>query len=179
MIKLFKNHHPLFTTVLVLLSLFFIVAPFYMGVANGHELHLEIPLYVSFIFASILIILLAAYLYRHEQLITGRDWFHVLAWLLPVSFIIALGSAASVQSTIHSIWIQFFNVALFLVGYYFTMAKNTLRPFIFILLLNGYILILFTLSEWLGTSFVANSVVYSIGDYRIFSPLLYPKRTRR
>jgi len=174
MIKLFKNHHPLFTTVLVLLSLFFIVAPFYMGVANGHELHLEIPLYVSFIFASILIILLAAYLYRHEQLITGRDWFHVLAWLLPVSFIIALGSAASVQSTIHSIWIQFFNVALFLVGYYFTMAKNTLRPFIFILLLNGYILILFTLSEWLGTSFVANSVVYSIGDYRIFSPLLYP-----
>lgn len=174
MISLFKHYHPLFTLLLILLSLFFAIAPFYVGIANGHELYLENNLHGAFIFSSFLMIVLAIYLYRHEQLITRKDWFHVLAWLLPVCFTIALSSAVSFQDAIHSIQIQVFNIVLFLVGYYFTMVKGQIRPFIFILLLSGYILIMFTMSEWLGTHFVANTVVYSIGDYRIFSPLLYP-----
>jgi len=174
MSNLLRNHHPITLTIYCLLMLFFLISPFVGGAVNGHELFLEPYLHMSFIFAAIVSIILSIFLFQRSELVTRTDPVPWLVWLLPICYIISSMSAVATQDAIHSIQIQVFNVVLFLVGYTVSKRKNSLRPLITVLLSSGYLLIFVTMSEWLGTHLINNSVVYSIGDYRIFSALLYP-----
>lgn len=175
MMNVFKKIHPTSLFIYLLLALFFVFSPFYQGIPNAHELFLEPYLHGTFIYASFLIIALVAWLfYSRTNPLTRFDVLPILIWLLPVCFIISLTSAVATQDAINSIQIHVFNVSLFLAGFFLATSREGLKPFVYILYLSGYILILVTMSDWLGSNLVQDSVVYSIGDYRIFSPILYP-----
>lgn len=174
MLNNLKSFHPISLLIYGLLTLFFMISPFYVGVANGHELFLEPYLYVTFIFTAVLLLASGVWLYQRSDKLNRLDPAPLLVWLLPVCFILALTHAVAVQDAIHSIQIHVFQAALFIVGYYLSTTREGTKPFVYILMISGYVLIFTTLSEWLGTNFIANSVVYSIGDYRIFSSLRYP-----
>jgi len=174
MINIKKKFDPRSLIIYALLASYFILSPFYVGAANTHEFILEPNLHLSFLFAGILFISLAVWLFKRSDILTRFDIMPFLIWLMPLCFIISWINAVAVQDAIHSIQIQIFNTVIFLVGYFLCSSKEGPKPFVFLIMLSGYILIFITMSDWLGTRIVTDSVVYSIGDYRIFSALYYP-----
>lgn len=125
-------------------------APFQRGLFNGNNFDFERPIYSSFVWASVILILLSIYLYFHWNLKKKSDLAIILAWLLPITYFISTLSAASANYSANSIYIQIIYVAFFSLAYYLTKQDLGLAILKYGYVSTSYFVVIFGIMNWLG-----------------------------
>jgi hypothetical protein len=145
-----QNSSILFWILSAFTILFLFWAPFQKALFNGNTFDFERPLYSSFVWVSIILFLMSIYMFYNWKLRDTADVMSILVWLIPLSFVVALSSAASSYFSMNMVSIQFGFIVFFLLGVYICrsdLGDNILRRG---LMTSGYVIVLFGLFNWFG-----------------------------
>jgi hypothetical protein len=163
----------LFWVLTIFTALFLFWAPFQKALFNGNTFDFERPLYSTFIWASIIFFLISIYLFYHWKLKHASDLLSLAVWLIPLSFIISLVSAASSYYAVNIMYIQLVYVIFFLLGIYICRSDLGVTIVRSGLLTSGYFVVIFGLFNWFGNKEVIFSFVQwfagdmsGLGSYR-------------
>ncbi|SCW85362.1 O-antigen ligase [Paenibacillus tianmuensis] len=139
--------------------IFLLWAPFQRGLFNGNNFDFERPIYSSFVWASVVLILLSIYLYFHWRLKEKSDLAIILAWLLPITYFISTFVAASTNYAANSVYIQIIYVAFFSLAYYLTKEDLGLSILKYGFVSTSYFIVIFGMMNWLGNKEAAFALV--------------------
>ncbi|AFH59665.1 O-antigen ligase family protein [Paenibacillus caseinilyticus] len=147
--------------ILACITIIFLVwSPFQRGLFNGNNFDFEGPIYSSFVWASIIFIVVGIYLYFQWKMEVVADLTAMLIWLLPLTYLISTISAASSKYATNMVYIQIIYAAFFTIGYYLTknnrlgltLLKNATVT-------TSYVILWFGMLNWLGNKEFAYSLV--------------------
>ncbi|MEC0330841.1 O-antigen ligase family protein [Paenibacillus macerans] len=144
---------------LVGLIMFLVWAPFQAGVFNGLVLNFEQPIYWSVLVGSILLLVWAAAFFKNIKLEDQRDWTALLVLLIPITYIIALISAASQYFASNMVLIQSLYAFMFIMGLYLLQNHKANRMIETTLITVAYVIVLFGLFNWLGQGRTVSAIV--------------------
>jgi tetratricopeptide (TPR) repeat protein len=139
--------------------LFLFWAPFQKGLFNGNTFDFERPVYNSLVWISIIMLLLSIYFFFKWKLRDHRDALSVLVFLLPLTYLISLLSAASHHYAFNMLFIQVIFAVFFILGVY--LSKNKLGYSIIsgALFASSYVIVLFGLLNLFGSGHFAGALV--------------------
>ncbi|MED4954841.1 O-antigen ligase family protein [Paenibacillus macerans] len=157
-----RNREKLPTALLVLiigLIAFLVWAPFQAGVFNGLVLNFEQPIYWSVLVGSILLLVWVAAFFKNIKLEDQRDWTALFVLLIPITYIIALISAASQYFASNMVLIQSLYAFMFIMGLYLLQNHKANRMIETTLITVAYVIVLFGLFNWLGQGRTVSAIV--------------------
>ncbi len=159
------NTSILFWILMVFTTLFLFWAPFQKALFNGNTFDFERPLYSSFIWGSIILFLVSIYLFYNWKFKHSSDLLTLAIWLIPLSFIISLVSAASSYFAVNIMYIQMIYTIFFLLGIYISRSDLGLTILRGALFASGYFVVIFGLFNWFGNKEgIYNVVKWFAGD---------------
>ncbi|OAB37726.1 polymerase [Paenibacillus macquariensis subsp. defensor] len=140
-------------------------SPFQVALFNGQMLQFEKPLFWASAMASVILLVCGANYYKTIKLEDQRDWLAVWILLLPITYILALFSAASHSMAINMVIIQSTYAAMFIVGLFLLRDKFANRVIQLAIMAIAYIIVGFGLLNWFGQWKFAGKLVawFSIG----------------
>lgn len=141
------------------LILFMVWAPFQAGVFNGLVLNFEQPIYWSVLVGSVLLLAWAAAFFKNIKLEDQRDWTALFVLLIPITYIIALISAASQYFASNMVLIQSLYAFMFIMGLYLLQNHKANRMIETTLITVAYVIVLFGLFNWLGQGRTVSAIV--------------------
>ncbi|UMV48132.1 O-antigen ligase family protein [Paenibacillus macerans] len=144
---------------LVGLIMFLVWAPFQAGVFNGLVLNFEQPIYWSVLVGSILLLVWVAAFFKNIKLEDQRDWTALFVLLIPITYIIALISAASQYFASNMVLIQSLYAFMFIMGLYLLQNHKANRMIETTLITVAYVIVLFGLFNWLGQGRTVSAIV--------------------
>lgn len=139
--------------------IFLFWAPFQRGLFNGNNFDFERPIYSSFVWASVVLILLSIYIYFHWGLKEKSDLAIIIAWLLPITYLISSFTAASANYAANSVYIQIIYVAFFSLAYYLTKQDLGLSILKYGFISTSYFIVIFGIMNWFGNKEAAFALV--------------------
>jgi hypothetical protein len=150
----------LFWILTIFTTLFLFWAPFQKALFNGNTFDFERPLYSSFIWCAIILFLISIYLFYNWKFKHASDSISLVVWMIPLSFIVSLVSAASSYYAVNIMYIQLVYVIFFLLGIY--ISKSDLGGTIIrgALMASGYFIVIFGLFNWFGNKEFIFSLVH-------------------
>ncbi|GIP21697.1 O-antigen ligase family protein [Paenibacillus sp. J22TS3] len=143
----------------IALILFLVWAPFQAGLFNGLELNFEAPMYWANIIICVLLLAGIATFFKSFKLDENRELLAISALLLPLSYILALISAASAYQAMNMVLIQCSYAFLFIISVYLLRNKNSSRLIESAIIGIAYLIILFGLLNWLGETKFSGALV--------------------
>lgn len=152
------SHSILFWSLIVITVLFLLWAPFQRGLFNGYNVDFDRPIYSSFVWASILLLIISFYLFFNYKYRTLRDFFIIYIWLIPLSFLISLIGAASHYYGANMLYMHMMYATFFILAIYVSNNRlgNTILQYT--LLLSGYLVVIFGILNWFGNLKIANGI---------------------
>lgn len=144
---------------LIGLIMFLVWAPFQAGVFNGLVLNFEQPIYWSVLVGSILLLVWVAAFFKNIKLEDQRDWTALFVLLIPITYIIALISAASQYFASNMVLIQSLYAFMFIMGLYLLQNHKANRMIETTLITVAYVIVLFGLFNWLGQGRTVSAIV--------------------
>ncbi|WP_270619452.1 O-antigen ligase family protein [Paenibacillus macerans] len=138
---------------------FLVWAPFQAGVFNGLVLNFEQPIYWSVLVGSVLLLAWAAASFKSIKLEDQRDWTALLVLLIPITYIIALISAASQYFASNMVLIQSLYAFMFIMGLYLLQNHKANRMIETTLITVAYVIVMFGLFNWLGQGRTVSAIV--------------------
>lgn len=138
---------------------FLVWAPFQAGVFNGLVLNFEQAIYWSVLVGSILLLVWAAAFFKNIKLEDQRDWTALFVLLIPITYIIALISAASQYFASNMVLIQSLYAFMFIMGLYLLQNHKANRMIETTLITVAYVIVLFGLFNWLGQGRTVSAIV--------------------
>lgn len=141
------------------LILFLVWAPFQAGLFNGLVLNFEKPIFWAVLIGSLLSIAWVAAFFKKVKLEDQRDWTAVWVVLIPVTYVLALISAASHYYAMNAILIQCLYAMLFVIGLYLLQNKRANSILETTIITVAYIIVLFGLLNWLGQGKTVSAMV--------------------
>ncbi|WP_027087192.1 O-antigen ligase family protein [Cohnella panacarvi] len=138
-----------FWFVMCFMCIFFIVAPFYQGLFNGGQVF-ERPLYILSIWSAVTLVVISIYLYKHWRMNNPTDWMTIVAWLIPLSYLISFISAVSYYSAKVELLFHVVYIVFFLIGAYFFKSKLGAAILQYGLVGSGYVIVIHGLLNWFG-----------------------------
>jgi len=135
---------------LLLVAFILLVFPYDKALFNAGIWQFEGPIYWSVLLGSIALLLTTPYFYKNWTLREHRDVWGLMVWLIPLSYLISVMSAASYHSAINSIYIYVLYSVFFIIGLYFTAEKKKSDIFLTLLVGSGYVLVLYGFMNWFG-----------------------------
>ncbi|MEC0140604.1 O-antigen ligase family protein [Paenibacillus macerans] len=144
---------------LIGLIMFLVWAPFQAGVFNGLVLNFEQPIYWSVLVGSILLLVWVAAFFKNIKLEDQRDLTALFVLLIPITYIIALISAASQYFASNMVLIQSLYAFMFIMGLYLLQNHKANRMIETTLITVAYVIVLFGLFNWLGQGRTVSAIV--------------------
>lgn len=133
---------------IVIIFLFW--APFQKGLFNGRSVDFDRPLYSALVWGAIILFFIGMKLFSIWKLEKLSDISSVAVWLLPLTYIISLSSAASTYLAWNHVWIQMLYASFFLLGYYLTQNKVGVTILKNAFIASAYFIVIFGLFNWFG-----------------------------
>lgn len=137
----------LLSTIVVI---FLFWAPFQKGLFNGRSVDFDRPLYSAFVWGAIILFFIGMKLFSIWKFDKLSDISSVAIWLLPLTYIISLSSAASSYLAWNHVWIQMLYASIFLLGYYLTQNKVGITLLKNAFIASAYFIVIFGLCNWFG-----------------------------
>lgn len=157
-----RNGEKLPAALLVLmigLILFLVWAPFQAGLFNGLVLDFERPIYWAVLVGSLLMLGWVATYFKSLKLEDQRDWTALFVLLIPITYIIALISAASQYFASNMVLIQSLYAFMFVISLYLLQNRKSNLVIETTVITVGYIIVLFGLFNWLGQGRTVSAIV--------------------
>lgn len=157
-----RNGEKLPAALLVLiigLILFLVWAPFQAGLFNGLVLDFEKPIYWAVLLGSLLMLAWVAAFFKSVKLEDQRDWTALFVLFIPITYIIALISAASQYFASNMVLIQSLYAFMFIMGLYLLQNRKANQVIETTVISVGYIIVLFGLFNWLGQGRTVSAIV--------------------
>ncbi|WP_409344194.1 O-antigen ligase family protein [Paenibacillus sp. MBLB4367] len=148
--------------VLGIVMIFLLWAPFQRGLFNGYTSDFDRPIFSSYIWAAIIMVTLAVFLFSKWQLRTHRDLISLFVWLLPVCFFLSSINAASSFFASNMTYLHIMYAVFFMVGLYLTKISSINRILQVGLMASAYILVLFGLLYWFGNGQNSGTFIYTL-----------------
>ncbi|MEK5478185.1 O-antigen ligase family protein [Paenibacillus sp. FSL R5-0407] len=141
------------------LILFLVWAPFQAGLFNGLVMNFEKPIFWAVLIGSLLLIVWVAAFFKKIKLEDQRDWTAIWVVLIPVTYVLALISAASHYYAMNAVLIQCLYAMLFVIGLYLLQNKRANGILETSIITVSYIIVLFGLFNWLGQGKTVSAMV--------------------
>ncbi|MGF7034590.1 tetratricopeptide (TPR) repeat protein [Paenibacillus mucilaginosus] len=154
-----SKHSILFWILTAITAIILFWAPFQKGLFNGNNFDFERSIYSTLVWAGITLLLVAIYSYYQWNFRRLSDLLSIGIWLIPLSFIISLGSAASNYSATNMVYITTAYAAFFLVGFFIARSQSGSRILVHLIMASGYVIVWFGLMNWFGHKETAYNLV--------------------
>lgn len=138
---------------------FMVWAPFQAGVFNGLVLDFEQSIYWSVLVGSVLLLVWVWSFFKNIKLEDQRDWTALFVLVIPITYIIALISAASQYFASNMVLIQSLYAFMFVIGLYLLQNRKANRVIETTVITVAYIIVLFGLFNWLGQGRTVSAIV--------------------
>ncbi|MFD0615924.1 O-antigen ligase family protein [Paenibacillus sp. GCM10027629] len=157
-IGLQQQENPLIYWILMGVFVFFLLwSPLWAALFNGQQVPFERPLYEAMRWVSIIMLVLGIYLFKNWKPKDMKDWYALLIFALPLTYLIALIPAASHYQALNMVYIYLIYAVIFNVGLYFTRNTRSNSIIRNTLLVSTYFTVFFGLFHWFGNSkFIAD-----------------------
>ncbi|MFD0697763.1 O-antigen ligase family protein [Paenibacillus sp. GCM10027628] len=140
-------------------GLFMFWAPFQRGLFNGGTYDFERSIYSASVWSSIILLLIAIFAFFVYKLKEQKDVLTILVVIMPLTYVISLSNAASHYLATNMIYIQMLYTTFFILGVFLTKNKLGTSIAAGILMVTGYVIVLFGLLHWLGNGNFAGHLV--------------------
>ncbi len=127
---------------------FIYISPFKRGLFNGNTISFEGPLYGSFIFSSLLLMICAVYFFNRSHFEKVHGQISLLVCLLPISYLLSYLFAISSHLALHSVFIYVIYTGFFISTLYLTQQSNMKNVFTIAVLGSGYLIVIFGFMNW-------------------------------
>lgn len=124
--------------------------PFQVGLFNGQMLDYEMPLYVSALLCSLLLLVCIGLCYKKFKLDEQQDLLSAAAILLPITYALSLFVAVSHYMAMNMLFIQSTYAAVFIISLYLLKQKQLNLVMQNAVLALAYLIVGFGLLNWLG-----------------------------
>lgn len=141
------------------LILFLVWSPFQAGLFNGLALTFEEAIYWAVIVGSLLMLAWVAAYFKSIKLEDQRDWTALFVLLIPITYIIALISAASQYFAANMVLIQCLYAFMFIIGLYLMQHRKVNQILETTMISVAYAIVLFGLFNWLGQGRTVSAIV--------------------
>lgn len=157
-----RNGEKLPAALLVLmigLILFLVWAPFQAGLFNGLVLDFEKPIYWAVLIGGLLMLGWVTAFFKNLKLEDQRDWAALFVLLIPITYIIALISAASQYFATNMVLIQSLYAFMFIIGLHLLQNRKANQVIDATIITVAYMIVLFGLFNWLGQGRTVSAIV--------------------
>ncbi|WP_334072106.1 O-antigen ligase family protein [Paenibacillus sp. A14] len=144
---------------LIGLIAFLVWAPFQAGVFNGLALNFEKPMFWSVFIGSLLMLAWVAAYFKQIKLNEQRDWLAVWVLLIPITYCLALISAASHYFAMNMVLIQCLYAMVFIIGLYLLQNRQANSIIETSIVTVAYLIVMFGLLNWLGQGRTVSAMV--------------------
>ncbi|WP_334076784.1 O-antigen ligase family protein [Paenibacillus sanfengchensis] len=144
---------------LIGLIVFLVWAPFQAGVFNGLALNFEKPMFWSVFIGSLLMLAWVAAYFKQIKLNEQRDWLAVWVLLIPITYCLALISAASHYFAMNMVLIQCLYAMVFIIGLYLLQNRQANSIIETSIVTVAYLIVMFGLLNWLGQGRTVSAMV--------------------
>ncbi|WP_274654041.1 O-antigen ligase family protein [Paenibacillus humicola] len=159
---------------IILVSLFFIVSPFYQGLFNGYQVGYEDKLYGAMLAVFATLVVMAIFLFMKWQLNNYKSLLSIGILLLPVVYFFASFHAASEHFARIMILNYFVLAAFYIFGLYLINSNETKTWFVSFIQLSGYVIVVFGLLNLFGQVHYTDALWLADGrTYRLTSVFQY------
>lgn len=159
---------------LISTSIFLFVFPYFKALFNGMSPQFDKPIYSSFLWASLTLIVVTLYMFLNWKMEKRSDYLIPFSFLIPVSFWISSLSGASYLNSHNGIYISMVYICLFLIGVLScrtTLGKQYLLTNI---MLSGYVMVIFGFMNLFGNAHYQDAVMMEGTTGRLTSVFQYP-----
>ncbi|NEW07073.1 O-antigen ligase domain-containing protein [Paenibacillus sp. SYP-B3998] len=140
-------------------GLFMFWAPFQRALFNGGSYDFERSIYSASVWSSIILLLIAILAFFVYKLKEQKDVLTILVLLMPLTYIISLANAASHYLATNMVYIQMLYATFFILGVFLTKNKLGTSITAGILMISGYVIVIFGLLYWFGNGNFAGHLV--------------------
>lgn len=165
-----KDKSWTFWAIMIFLMMYLIISPFYRGLFNGYQSAFDGVIYSALVWTALVQIIYAVHLYLRGLLESQRDVISIIAWFIPLSYLISSFGAASSHLASNELYIRVLWVVFFMIGAYFASSFIGSRIIQYALVGSGYVLVIFGLLNWFGNVSYKDAV---LGN-RLSSVFQYP-----
>ncbi|GAA0378592.1 O-antigen ligase family protein [Paenibacillus motobuensis] len=144
---------------LVGLILFLVWSPFQAGLFNGLVLNFEKPILWAVLIGSLLMIVWVCSYFKTMKLDDQRDWTAVAVLLIPITYMLALISAASQYFAVNAVLIQCLYAFMFIIALYLMQNNQANTAIETSIITVAYIIVMFGLFNWLGQGRTVSAIV--------------------
>ncbi len=159
-----ETHSILFWCMLIITGIFLLWAPYQRALFNGLGSDFDRAIITSFIWGAILLFIVAVYSFFNFKYRTYKDFLTIAVWLVPLSYLISVIGAASGHFAVNSVYIHITYAIFFILGV--IIASNRMGNAIIqqVIILSGYLIVIFGLLNWLGNLNIANKIATLFTD---------------
>jgi O-antigen ligase len=151
--KLTEHTHSITFWIVSMITVCFLIwAPFERGLFNGFWTDWDRPIFSSYIWTSIVMILAAFFFFTFWKYQHQRDTATLLIWLLPLCYLLSLTQAASHYFATSLLYLHIMYAAFFVIVSYFAQHRLGNRLLETTLITTGYVIVLYGLLNWLGNA---------------------------
>src|SRR5690625_271935 len=154
LVMLMNNEHSaqkyIHVTIMPMLAIFLMVAPFAIGLFNGSyvspggiDVTFERIVYSSLIWGAALLALLCIYFIFAKKFRFEHHWILLFVFVIPLSYTISFFNAASRHMAEKELLVSLLYAAIFLAAYVTMKNKSGHRIMQLVLMLSGYLIVLF------------------------------------
>jgi O-antigen ligase len=130
-------------------TLFFTFAAFNKALFNGGVITFEKPIYYSIFFTGICLLIFAIRSFTNSKKQTLEEYLpNILIWLIPLTMVISLVSAASYYMAINGVFISLLYSAFFTLSRTHTSTEKGKLTLASIIFGTGYIIVIFGFMNW-------------------------------
>ncbi|WP_029192311.1 O-antigen ligase family protein [Paenibacillus harenae] len=155
------------------IALFLIIFPYDKALFNGYELNFESAIYGAVIFGLVLLLLIAAYLFRSWRLNSYSSILSIAVMALPVIYWLASFQAVSAYYAKFMTLVSFLLAILFIAGLYFAQEIKSRKTIEYALMLSSYVIVLFGLLNLFGQIYYRDALWLAHDGYRLTSVFQY------
>ncbi|WP_193726581.1 O-antigen ligase family protein [Paenibacillus guangzhouensis] len=139
------------------LALFLLWSPLWAALFNGQQITFERPLYEAMRWVAVIMLITGVYLFKNWRPGDIKDWYAILVFALPLTYLISLIPAASHYQALNMVYVYLIYAIIFVVGLYFTRNARDNSIIRNTLLVSTYFTVFFGLFHWFGNSkFIAD-----------------------
>ncbi|MFC5446855.1 O-antigen ligase family protein [Paenibacillus aestuarii] len=149
----------IFWILAIIAGLFLFWAPFQRALFNGGTFDFERSIYSASVWSSIILLIIAIFAFFGYKLQERKDVMIILVLLMPLTYVISLSNAASHYLATNMIYIQMLYAAFFILGVFLTKNKRGVSITAGLLMISGYVIVIFGLLYWLGNGSFAGHLV--------------------
>ncbi|WP_424767320.1 O-antigen ligase family protein [Paenibacillus sp. sgz302251] len=155
------------------IALFLMIFPYNRGLFNGYELSFEQDIYGAAIFGYVMLLILAAFLFRKWQFNSYRSLLSIAILALPVVYWLASFQAVSSYYAKFMTLVFFLLAILFMSGMYFAESKLSRKTIEYALMLTSYLIVIFGIFNLFGQLYYRDALWLAHDGYRLTSVFQY------